>query len=92
MPQEILFFTQNFTIMNNNQNENNDNVKSIHDFDFNIICEYFSCLDRQGPGSDMMTRKALNAVPALVRDVSWLTWAAVRAVRRCNYCMAQRRW
>ena len=60
-----LLFTQNFTIMNNNQNENNDNVKSIHDFDFNIICEYFSCLDRQGPGSDMMTRKALNAVPAI---------------------------
>ena len=28
MLQEILFFTQNFTIMNNNQNENNDNVKS----------------------------------------------------------------
>lgn len=65
MPQEKLLFTQNFTIMNNNQNENNDNVKSIHDFDFNIICEYFSCLDRQGPGSDMMTRKALNAVPAI---------------------------
>ncbi len=43
MLQEILFFTQNFTIMNNNQNDNNDNVKSIHDFDFNIICEYFSC-------------------------------------------------
>ena len=39
-----LLFTQNFTIMNNNQNENNDNVKSIHDFDFNIICEYFSWL------------------------------------------------
>ncbi|MGM9708990.1 MAG: class I SAM-dependent methyltransferase, partial [Prevotella sp.] len=51
--------------MNNNQNNNSDNVKSIHDFDFNVICNYFSSLDRQGPGSDVMTRKALNAVPAL---------------------------
>lgn len=52
-------------MMSNNQNNNSDNVKSIHDFDFNVICDYFSSLDRQGPGSDVMTRKALNAVPAL---------------------------
>lgn len=23
--------------------------KSIHEFDFNLICEYFSSVERQGP-------------------------------------------
>lgn len=34
--------------------------KSIHEFDFNLICEYFSGLERQGPGSPEATIKALN--------------------------------
>lgn len=34
--------------------------KSIHEFDFNLICEYFSQLDRQGPGSPEVTLKALS--------------------------------
>lgn len=25
--------------------------KSIHEFDFSLICEYFSSVERQGPGS-----------------------------------------
>lgn len=34
--------------------------KTIHDFDFNLICEYFSQLERQGPGSPEVTIKALG--------------------------------
>lgn len=45
-------------------NENNNN-KSIHDFDFNLICEYFSSLHRQGPGSDEATLQALRFIPTL---------------------------
>lgn len=36
--------------------------KSIHDFDFELICEYFSTLERQGPGSPEVTVKALSFV------------------------------
>jgi SAM-dependent methyltransferase len=36
--------------------------KSIHEFDFNLICEYFSNLDRQGPGSPEITAKALGFI------------------------------
>ena len=39
-------------------NENN----SIHEFDFNLICEYFSSLDRQGPGSPEVTINALRFI------------------------------
>ncbi len=42
----------------------NDN-KSIHEFDFNLICEYFSLLDRQGPGSPEVTIKALSFIDNL---------------------------
>lgn len=37
-----------------------DENKSIHEFDFNLICEYFSAIDRQGPGSPEMTLRALG--------------------------------
>jgi ubiquinone/menaquinone biosynthesis C-methylase UbiE len=40
-------------------------IKSIHEFDFNIICEYFSSLKRQGPGSHEVTRKALSFIDGL---------------------------
>lgn len=43
---------------------NNDN-KSIHEFDFNLICEYFSSLERQGPGSPEVTVKALSFIDNL---------------------------
>lgn len=41
---------------------NNENRSNIHDFDFNLICEYFSLTERQGPGSREMTLKALNII------------------------------
>lgn len=37
-------------------------TKSIHDFDFNLICEYFSNVNRQGPGSVEVTIKALDFI------------------------------
>jgi SAM-dependent methyltransferase len=42
----------------------NDN-SSIHDFDFSTICEYFSALERQGPGSPEVTLKALGFIDHL---------------------------
>ena len=58
---EISFFlnySKTFYTMNN---EN----KSIIEFDFNLICEYFSAIDRQGPGSKEATIKALSFVDNL---------------------------
>ena len=42
--------------------------KSIHEFDFDLICEYFSALDRQGPGSPEATLKALSFIDNLTND------------------------
>lgn len=39
--------------------------KSIHEFDFDLICEYFSHLERQGPGSPEVTLKALSFIDNL---------------------------
>jgi len=39
--------------------------KSIHEFDFQFICEYFSSLERQGPGSPEITLKALSFIDLL---------------------------
>jgi len=39
--------------------------KSIHEFDFNLICEYFSGMQRQGPGSPEVTLKALSFIDNL---------------------------
>lgn len=38
---------------------------SIHEFDFNLICEYFSSINRQGPGSPEATIKALSFIENL---------------------------
>ena len=38
---------------------------SIHDFDINLICEYFSSIPRQGPGSADITVKALGFIENL---------------------------
>ena len=35
---------------------------NIHDFDVSLICEYFSSMDRQGPGSQEATLKALSFI------------------------------
>ena len=42
-----------------------DDTKSIHEFDFELICEYFSTLERQGPGSPEITIKALSFIENL---------------------------
>jgi SAM-dependent methyltransferase len=42
-----------------------DDVKSIHEFDFDLICEYFSAMERQGPGSPEMTTRALSFIDSL---------------------------
>ncbi|KAF1079479.1 MAG: hypothetical protein GQF41_4231 [Candidatus Rifleibacterium amylolyticum] len=42
--------------------------KSIHDFDFSLICEYFAGVERQGPGSPEVTVKALSFIDNLTND------------------------
>ena len=49
--------------MNNNTEE-----KNIHEFDFSLICDYFSSLKRQGPGSDEATLRALKMIPTIGED------------------------
>ena len=44
--------------------------KSIHEFDFQLICEYFSNLERQGPGSPETTTKALSFINNLSTESS----------------------
>ncbi len=39
--------------------------KTIHEFDLNLICEYFSNIERQGPGSPEITIKALSFIDKL---------------------------
>jgi SAM-dependent methyltransferase len=41
---------------------------SIHDFDFDLICEYFKTLERQGPGSPEITVRALNFIDNLSEE------------------------
>ena len=43
----------------------NNQHNSIHDFDVNTIVEYFSTIDRQGPGSPEVTLKALSFIDNL---------------------------
>lgn len=42
--------------------------KSIHEFDFKLICEYFSSIERQGPGSPEVTIKALSFIDNLANE------------------------
>jgi SAM-dependent methyltransferase len=42
--------------------------KSIHEFDVNLICEYFAGLERQGPGSPEATVKALSFIDNLTAE------------------------
>lgn len=39
--------------------------KTIHDFELNLICDYFSNMERQGPGSPEVTLKALSFIDNL---------------------------
>jgi SAM-dependent methyltransferase len=42
--------------------------KSIHEFDFDLICEYYSAIERQGPGSPEVTLKALSFIGNLTSE------------------------
>ncbi|MDR2914601.1 MAG: class I SAM-dependent methyltransferase [Tannerella sp.] len=42
--------------------------RSIYEFDFNLICEYFSNMERQGPGSSEVTLKALGFIDNLTEQ------------------------
>lgn len=48
--------------------ENNEHIHGINEFDFNLICEYFSSTQRQGPGSDQSTLRALSHIGTLPPD------------------------
>ncbi|WP_456086371.1 class I SAM-dependent methyltransferase [Parabacteroides sp.] len=39
--------------------------KTIHDFELNLICDFFSNMERQGPGSPEVTLKALSFIDNL---------------------------
>lgn len=52
--------------INKNNMNNNENNHSIHEFDYSLICEYFSSIDRQGPGSDASTLQALSFINPLI--------------------------
>jgi SAM-dependent methyltransferase len=45
-----------------------DEKKSIHEFDLELICEYFSAVERQGPGSPEVTVKALSFIDNLTAE------------------------
>ncbi|MDX9708661.1 MAG: methyltransferase domain-containing protein [Trichloromonas sp.] len=45
-----------------------ESPKPIHEFEFELICEYFSALERQGPGSPEVTLKALSFVGNLTDE------------------------
>lgn len=49
----------------NNENKTNHDNKTIHEFDLSLICEYFSNMERQGPGSPEVTVKALSFIDNL---------------------------
>ena len=42
--------------------------KSIHEFDFDLICEYYANVESQGPGSPEVTIKALSFVDNLTDE------------------------
>ncbi len=66
MAKDYYIFWYSCTIKNSNimSNEN----KSIHEFDFNLICEYFLSIERQGPGSPEATIKALSFINNLTNE------------------------
>ena len=47
-----------------------DDIKTIYDFDHRLIREYFSNLERQGPGSSQVTLQALHFVDNLTENSS----------------------
>jgi len=59
--------------------------KSIHDIDLNLICEYYSGVERQGPGSPEVTLKALSFIDNQRPDLDRLGAA-------CNARVINRFW
>ena len=57
----IVMLSRVYYIHKEMSNENN----TIHEFDFNLICEYFLNTERQGPGSSEATLKALGFIDNL---------------------------
>jgi hypothetical protein len=45
-----------------------DTEHTIHDFVVSLICEYFSGMERQGPGSTEATVKALSFIDNVHED------------------------
>jgi len=45
-----------------------DDIKTIYDFDFRLIREYFSSVERQGPGSPQVTVQALDFIDNLTES------------------------
>jgi ubiquinone/menaquinone biosynthesis C-methylase UbiE len=64
----MCFKNQKNTPMNNENNHSTQEQSSIHNFDINMICDYFSTMERQGPGSDEMTLKALSFIDPLSKE------------------------
>lgn len=46
----------------------NDNITTIHEFELNLICEFFLNTERQGPGSPEVTLKALSFIDNLTDE------------------------
>lgn len=42
--------------------------KTVHEFDYNLICDFFSLMERQGPGSPDVTLKALGFIDNLAEN------------------------
>ncbi len=45
-----------------------DDIKTIHDFNYQLISEYFSSVERQGPGSPQVTLQALSFIDNLTKN------------------------
>ena len=45
-----------------------DDIKTIYDFDHRLIGEYFSSVERQGPGSPQVTLQALSFIDNLTEN------------------------
>ena len=60
---------------------------SIHEFDFNLIAEYYACVERQGPGSPEITTKAAGFIDnlnqgSLIADLGCGTGGQTMALAR----------
>jgi len=55
-----------------------NDLKSIHDFDFTMICNYFKLLERQGPGSPEVTQKAVSFINELSDEANRRYWLRYR--------------